>query len=226
MMKKNQENMKASFKLEKQQREKGEEGEEESTPLLGGIGSDGGAASGGSDLEMGMAPMKSMKSMKSIEEGDEENRDSDVNRISNLSLPNGNGANSGDEKGIEMKKMMKGIEKSDSPTKTERPKLSRGMSLTTSKKDLRKAKADKQAMDRENAKIRRRKNAQAKKDELANLVGNMKELVGISGDPPNSTWLTLERKDYGTGETIDAGKVAISISVIPKALADSNPAGE
>ncbi|GMI00136.1 hypothetical protein TrVE_jg577 [Triparma verrucosa] len=78
---------------------------------------------------------------------------------------------------------------------------------------------------KEIAKEKHKRSAQADKDELENLLGSMKELCGVGEDPPNSTWVKLMRKDFETGEDEEVGQVAISVSIIPKNLAESNPAG-
>jgi len=218
MMEKSHQDRKAEHAMKLGERD---DDDDESEPLLNMADANGVSRDG---TEVGR-----MSSVR--EEEEEEENEERASEASNVDLESGNS-----EVGIEM--IPKGSERSDSLTvpkggagnaraanRSSRGMSYEGMSLTTNKKEKRKAKADKEREERENTKIRRKRAAQAKKEEMASLIGNMKEFCGIPGDPPNSTWLTLERKDYSTGETVNAGKVAISISIVPKALADSNPVG-
>mmetsp|Transcript_15392 Transcript_15392/g.31719 ORF Transcript_15392/g.31719 Transcript_15392/m.31719 type:complete len:1960 (+) Transcript_15392:197-6076(+) len=101
----------------------------------------------------------------------------------------------------------------------------RTISKAVSLKEMKKKKAEQYHKDREIAKVRKEKAAQADKDELDQLVGSMKEMCGLGADPPDSEWITLMRKDFNTGEEEECGEVAISISIVPKTLADTNPVG-
>ena len=94
-----------------------------------------------------------------------------------------------------------------------------------SSKEMKKKKALEYENNKEAAKKRKEKSEQADKDELKQLIGSVKEMVGLGDDPPDSSWITLLRKDFKTGEEEECGEVAISISIVPKSLADTNPVG-
>jgi len=94
-----------------------------------------------------------------------------------------------------------------------------------SSKEAKKRKNEEMKEKKRIAKIKKEREAQAQKDELENLLGSMKEICGVGDDPPASTWVKLMRKDFETGEEEEVGEVAISVSIIPKNMADSNPAG-
>ena len=50
-------------------------------------------------------------------------------------------------------------------------------------------------------------------------------MVGIEKRPKFSEWLPLSRKNFDTGEYKKVGNILISVELLPKALADSRPAG-
>ena len=59
--------------------------------------------------------------------------------------------------------------------------------------------------------------------EMVNLV---KENMGVGGtDPKNCTWLTMDKLDHESGVRNQMGKMCIGLKLLPKSIADKEPAG-
>merc|ERR1712086_373145 len=58
------------------------------------------------------------------------------------------------------------------------------------------------------------------------VIDQFKEIVGMAeSKPANSEWLTMEKYEHAEGIYLKRGKLCLSINILPKAIADSVPAG-
>jgi len=99
-------------------------------------------------------------------------------------------------------------------------RLSKAVSAKEFKKSQKEAFKEKQRIQ----KIKKEKEKKADGEEVEKLVGSMKELCGLGEDPPNSRWIKLMRKN-ADGEEEEVGQVAVSLTIMPKSLAETCPAG-
>jgi len=152
-----------------------------------------------------------------------------------LTRPAGESLASEGQDGDGIQLVERGAERSDAPAPMVKSKSkgainsmkerARAASKAMSSKEMKKKKAEGLKQNREIAKERKKRQAQADQDELDQLVGSMKEFAGFGDDPPDSEWVTLTRKDFNTGEEEECGEVAISICIVPKSIAETNPVG-
>jgi len=69
-----------------------------------------------------------------------------------------------------------------------------------------------------------RKKKQAEEDSKA-AINKIKEFLGIGDLAEDAEWLTMSSKDFKTQKYEEKGSLAISIELLPKSLADSQPVG-
>ncbi|DAZ97328.1 TPA: hypothetical protein N0F65_003692 [Lagenidium giganteum] len=70
-----------------------------------------------------------------------------------------------------------------------------------------------------------KKKAADGKEGAESLVRSIKHRLGMGDDPEDASWLTFTTRDATTGDRIEAGKLLVSIEVLPKAIAEARAAG-
>ena len=81
--------------------------------------------------------------------------------------------------------------------------------------------AEKAEQDKKEAK----EQESAAQSDASEFVANIREMAGFDDKPRNSSWLSLYEHDRETGKTEYRGDVCLSIEIVPKALAEGDPAG-